>query len=275
MRVGSRRSAAHPFLPLAAAVASLWVASQLSWHAVDWLDAAGALLISAPPAIVAWRKRWLTTGGSAVGFLCAIAIYLGAFLSGIAVLGVALLLTALSTRFGRNRKVMLGIAEHHDRPRGARSVLANCGVGAIGGVLAAFSPAWSGETGAILLVAGVTAGASDTVASEFGKAFGGRPRTFPTFRLAPAGTPGAVSTAGTIAGFVAAMVIAWPAVTLWLLSADRVALIALSCTAAAFVESALATCFEARGMLDNDALNFLNTFAAASLAVWLSGTVFG
>ena len=38
----------------------------------------------------------------------------------------------------------------------------------------------------------------------------------------------------------------------------------------AFVESALATQFESRGILNNDALNFINTLVAAfvSLIVW-------
>jgi uncharacterized protein (TIGR00297 family) len=235
------------------------------------LDLLGGVLVSAPVALLAWRARALTFGGAAAGFFCAVAIYLGAYLAGIAVLGVALLLTVVSTRLGRKRQVARGLADEAGGRRGARNVLANCAVGAIAGLLAAFSAQWSGEAGSLMLVTAIAAGASDTVASEVGEAFGGRPRAFPTFRSVSPGTPGAVTLVGTLAGVVAAAIIAAPAVILWLLPADRIPLIVAACTAGAFVESALATRFESRGVLDNNALNVLNTACAAALAVWGAG----
>ena len=231
------------------------------------LDLLGGVLVSAPMALVAWRMRAVTRGGAAAGFFCALAIYLGAYLAGIAVLGVALLLTELTSRLGRTRKAQLGIAQERGGQRGAANVIANCLVGAVAGLLTAFSLPWSGEAGALMLVTAIAAGASDTVASEVGKAFGGQPRAFPSFRLVSPGEPGAISAVGTIAGVLAAAVIAWPAVALWLLPADRVPLIVGACTIAAFVESALATRFESRGLLDNNALNLLNTACAAALVL--------
>jgi uncharacterized protein (TIGR00297 family) len=228
----------------------------------------GALVVSVPAALIAWRLRVVTAGGAVAGFLCAAAIYIGTLLAGIAVLGTALILTASATRVRWAHKVALGIAEDPHGRRDARSVAANCGVGAIAALLAAFSDSWSGEAGSMMVVAAIAAGASDTVASEIGKAFGARPRSFPTFRRVAAGTPGAISIAGTIAGALAAAVIAWPAVVLWLLTADRVPVIVLACTVGSLVESALATRFERRGVLGNHTLNVLNTLIAAALAAW-------
>ena len=122
---------------------------------------------------------------------------------------------------------------------------------------------------AIWLVAGIAAGASDTAASEIGKAFGGVARTFPTWRRAPPGTSGAITITGTIAGLVAAVLIASPAAMLWLIPWSAVPCIALACALGAFAESALSTAFESRGILDNNALNFLNTAVAAVVAVAL------
>jgi uncharacterized protein (TIGR00297 family) len=195
-------------------------------------------------------------------------IYLGAYLAGIVVLGVALAFTLVSSRLGRRRKEALGIAEERAGRRGVGNILANCLVGTIGAALAAFSTSWSGEAGAVMLVTGIAAGASDTVASEIGKAFGGTPRAFPTFRAAPPGTPGAVSIVGTLAGIVGAALITLPAVSMWLLPVDRLAVVVAACTAGGFIESALATRFEAAGVLDNHALNLLNTASAAALAIW-------
>lgn len=223
--------------------------------------------MSAPIAALAWWGQAVTRGGALAGFACGVVIYTGTFLAGTAVLGTALLLTVLGSRIGRARKLALGIAEDRHGTRGAGNVLANCSVGAAGAGLAALSLDWY-DAGPVMMVAAVAAGASDTVASEIGKAFGGRPRSFPTFRAVPPGTPGAVSALGTLAGIAAASLIAAPAVILLLLPIDSVPVVVIACTAGAFLESALATRFEPANVLDNNALNFLNTAAAASLAVW-------
>jgi hypothetical protein len=66
-------------------------------------DLLGAVLVSAPVALLAWRLRAVTLGGAVAGFCCAVPIYLGAYLAGIAVLGTALLLTSASSRLGGSR----------------------------------------------------------------------------------------------------------------------------------------------------------------------------
>jgi uncharacterized protein (TIGR00297 family) len=138
----------------------------------------------------------------------------------------------------------------------------------MGAALAGFSTARYGSTGAMMFVGGIAAGASDTVASEIGKAFGGTPRTFPTFRAVPPGTPGAVSSLGTIAGVVSATLMALPAALAWLITMDRIVVVVAACTIGAFIESALATRFERAGVLGNNTLNLLNTAGAAAVAVW-------
>ena len=54
-------------------------------------------------------------------------------------------------------------------------------------------------------VAALTAGGSDTVASEIGKAFGRHTWMVHTSRAVPPGTPGAISLEGTAAGLVGAL----------------------------------------------------------------------
>jgi uncharacterized membrane protein len=88
-----------------------------------------------------------------------------------------------------------------------------------------------------------------------------------------AGTPGAVSMAGTCAGLVAALLMALLSHALlpggWLLVAGVV----IGTTIGAFVESALATTFEADGVLNNDLLNFINTAVAAAAATGVASVV--
>ena len=252
----------------ATAGATMWIAAQVDRGVDEWTDIVAAIMVSAPIAVLAWRAHAVTRGGAIAGFLCAVAIYLGQYLAGIVVLGIALAFTIASSQFGRRRKEALGIAEERGGSRGAGNVLANCLVGSVGATLAAFSSAWSGEAGAVMFVTGIAAGASDTVASEIGKAFGGTPRAFPTFRAVPPGTPGAVSIVGTAAGIVAAGLMALAAAMMWVLPPGMVAIVVIACTAGAFIESTLATEFEAAGVLDNNMLNLFNTASAAVLAVW-------
>ena len=207
----------------AAAAAVLWLSGKVDQAAPAWLDVLGGVIVSLPVALIAWRVHAVTAGGAAAGFICAVLVYLGSFLAGLAVLGVALILTIAASRVGRARKAALRIAEERQGQRGAGNIVANCGVGAVAGLLAALSSEWSGEAGALMLVTAIAAGASDTVSSEIGKAYGGQPRAVPSLRAVPPGTPGAVSIVGTLAGMAAAALIAWPAVILWLLPSDSAA----------------------------------------------------
>jgi len=251
-------------VPLTAA-GVLWFAAQVDRSGEPLamlLDAATGIALSAPVAYLAWKVGRITTAGVAAGLVFAALIYAGLYVAGLAVVGVALALTILASRAAG--------ADRGER-RSADNILANCLVGTLGAAIEIFSTGWRSETAAVWFVAGIAAGASDTVASEFGKAFGGTTRAFPTFRRVSPGTPGAFSIIGTLAGIVAALAIAAPAAGLWLISWRDLIPIAMGCTCGAFVESALATAFEADGVLDNNTLNVLNTGVASIVAVALLG----
>ena len=244
-------------------VGEMWplLATRLPW----------ALTVNLVMASAAWARGSLTLTGALVGTLLGVVIYAGAGAGGWVVLLMAFVAAVVTSRIGHARKSARGIAEAHEGRRGAGNVWANCVVGAIGAWLMTVNPgdAW----GALLLVAGLVAGASDTVASEIGKAFGETPRTFPTLRPAAPGTPGAVSTIGTLAGLVSAAGMAWASSLLLGGGVLTVAAVTAGATVGAFAESALATRYEARGILDNDVLNFINTAIAAAIAVALASAL--
>lgn len=258
----------------ASAAAVLSFAGHVHGVHPQWLTFLGmGVVFSAPPALLAWRAGAVTAGGAITGFVLAVVIFAGLMFGGLVVLGVSLALTIASSRVGRARKTALGIDEDRGGRRGFSNILANCLVGAAGAALCFLAPAGHETTfGPLMMVTGIAAGASDSVASEIGKAFGGRPRQFPSFEPAPPGTPGAVTAIGTVAGVVAAVVIASSAVPYWLPIRD-VPLVVLACTCGAFAESALATRFESRHVLDNNVLNLLNTAVAAGVAVWWRSSV--
>ena len=235
------------------------------------IDVAIGLALSAPVAAIAVRRRSVTGGGATAGVLVGGITYAGMYLGGLMVLGVALALTAGSTRIGRGRKVMSSTG-HDDEPRGAGSIIANCLIGTIAAAIEA-SPVNIGlPVTAVWFVAAIAAGSSDTVSSEIGQALSARPRRFPTFERVPSGTPGAISLPGTAAGLAAASVIAAPAAALWLISWSAVPAIAIACLAGSMVESTLSTLLEERGSIGNNVLNLLNTAVAAAVAVLMLGT---
>lgn len=237
---------------------------------------APAALANAVVAFLGWRARTVTVAGAITGAVIGVAVWLGAGWQGWALLVGSFVLAALTTRAGHARKAALGIAEERGGRRGPGNAIANTGLFAWAAIVAVGM-----EAPASALLAGVAALAaavSDTVASEAGKAFG---RTtwawaasgpWRAWRRVPAGTPGAVSLEGTVAGAAAAAAIAAAAAGLGLIAWPAVVVVTVVSVIASFVEGALSRAFEGPGILNNDTLNFLNSAAASALALlwWAS-----
>ena len=225
-----------------------------------WVLAVGANLAMAS---IAWMRGSLTLTGAIVGTVLGVVIFVATGWEGWALLFLAFAVAVVGSRLGRARKLARGIAEPDGDRRGAGNAIANCLVGTIGAAWSVLT--FDMEGGLVVFVTALVAGASDTVASEFGKAFGGTTRVFPSLAIAPPGTPGAISTVGTIAGIVAAFLMA--VIADHLLGTRFHPAVVIGATAGSFAESALATQFESRGILNNDVLNFLNTLVAAGVAI--------
>jgi uncharacterized protein (TIGR00297 family) len=123
----------------------------------------------------------------------------------------------------------------------------------------------------IAFVAALTAGASDTIASEIGKAWGRRTWLLMPLRRVQPGTTGAISIEGTTAGLLGAFALASAAASLDLVPAWTVLPVVAGATIGSFVESTLGATLEANGVLNNDVLNFINTGVAAFAALMISG----
>jgi uncharacterized protein (TIGR00297 family) len=118
-------------------------------------------------------------------------------------------------------------------------------------------------------LAALAEAAADTVSSEVGQVLGGRPRMITTFRSVDTGTDGAISPVGTMAGVIAAGIVA-AAGTLAL--RDHFAMFWISCGGGVFgllFDSLLGATLERRGWLNNDAVNFLSSASAAAFALAL------
>lgn len=242
----------------------------------------GAFGISVLFALVVFGLRAATGPGAACGaMVCLLLIiwtgsYPGALVrTGLTPLILLFLLTFASTRMGRERKTKAGLAEGR-RGRNAAQVIANLGVAAASsslmgvGVLRGWLPhTVSGQLIRAVALAALLEATADTVSSEIGQAFGGRPILLTTLRRVEPGTDGAISLMGSAAGVAAGVAVVWAG--WWALRlgirAASVALVA-GC-AGLFFDSLLGATVERRGWLGNDLVNFTSTLFAAAVALGL------
>lgn len=227
-----------------------------------------ALGVNVAAALAALGAGAVSGGGAAAGIAIGVAVYLGTGAAGWILLAASFLAAAAATRVGLGRKVVLGIAEARGGRRGPGNALANCGLAAAAALVSMAGGA--PDLARLAVVAALTAGASDTVASEIGKAWG-RTTVLVTSlaRVAP-GTPGALSLEGTVAGLVGALGLAALGAALGLVPSSWTWIVVVAATAGSLAESALGATLEPAGIVNNDLLNFFNTAVAAAGAVLLA-----
>ncbi len=216
-------------------------------------------------AVVARTLGAVTDGGALMGVLVAFVLMLAAGLTGFVPLLTVFVITVLATRLGYARKQQLGVAERGPG-RSASQILANLGAT----TLCALPVIWFPQFSGILLTGAMAAlaeAAADTASSEIGQAIARAAYMITGFREAPIGTNGAVSIVGTLAGCVAACLVAWVGAVFQVVSWNWTPLIALAGIAGMFFDSILGATWENSGKMGNDAVNFVSTVFAADLAL--------
>jgi uncharacterized protein (TIGR00297 family) len=242
--------------------------------------------LSALLGLVTWRLRAATSAAALTGAVITASLMFSTVVvpyepwhsALVPTLAVALLAFA-ATRAGRHKKERLGTAEGR-KGRSASQVAANLGFAA----LVASGPVQSWLLDALWLPLSVTGGrmpalswtlaltalaeaAADTTSSEIGQVLGGRPRMITSFKAVDPGRDGAITLAGSLAGVIAAAIVAYAG--MWALGGGWI-LFEVSCAGAVFglfFDSLLGATLEERGLLNNDAVNFLSTIIAAGFAL--------
>ncbi len=254
-----------------------------SWAAVLVLLTGGAVLLGSTGVIVstrlltaafltlafaggAYAMRAVTQGGAWAGAVVSFSLYAtagpGAFLALLAVF----LLAFISTRVGQTRKLKLGKAENR-RGRSAVQVLANLGMAAVFGAFTAFG---TGHLSDVLLIASAGAlaeAACDTVSSECGVAWADRVRLITTWEAVAPGTDGGLSASGTLAGAVAAVIVAGVCAAGRMIPLSAVPIVAGAGVLGTFFDSVVGATLQRRGLIGNNAVNVAGTTFAALLAL--------
>jgi uncharacterized protein (TIGR00297 family) len=176
------------------------------------------------------------------------------------------------TRVGKDIKEAKGIAEKRDGARGPENLWGSAATGAVCAVGQAIAP---NPLWLLAYVASLSTKLADTTASEIGKAYGKSTFLITTLKPVPAGTEGAISLEGMIAGVFGSLLIATLGWAVGLLASPWEV---LWCAIAAFIanniESLIGAAFQDKyEWLTNEIVNGINTTIGAAIAVliaWLS-----
>jgi uncharacterized protein (TIGR00297 family) len=227
------------------------------------------LVVNALIALPAGLARAIDLAGalSAVAIGTVVTACLG--LPGLALLVVFFVIGTAATRLGYAGKAARGIAQERGGARGWRHAWANGAVPAFLALMAALAPPLLHDLLVLAYAAAVATAAADTCSSEIGKAYGRRTVLITSLRPVPAGTEGAVSLEGTLAGLGGAALVAFAGSGLGLYGAGAATLVAAAGLLGSLAESLVGTFAERRGWMGNDLLNALNTAMGAAFVVLL------
>jgi len=170
----------------------------------------------------------------------------------------------LATRFRKARKEAMGKAEEKGGRRGAENVLANVSVAAFCALIAGLGP--NGDIFRLAAAAALATALMDTVGTEIGQAIASPTALLPDFRRVPPGTDGALSAAGTLAGFAAAALLAAAGVASLLLTTEGAVAVVLAACLGTVLESLLGRDGAPWRVSNGHVLNFMNTLAGAVAA---------
>jgi len=175
------------------------------------------------------------------------------------------------TKIGYEAKAGRKLAQEGEGRRGARHAFANTGVAVACGVFAVTTP--HTVFFVVACAAAFATAAADTAGSEIGQLWGRRAFLPTTLKPVPPGTDGAISLVGTLAGIFAAVLLGAVGAVVGLYPWMGVVAVTLAGFVGSTLESVLGAFFEGREMLDNEAMNLLNTLVGAlvggGLALWL------
>jgi uncharacterized protein (TIGR00297 family) len=234
-----------------------------------------SIVISIAFALLVWRIKAATPSAAVCGGMICLLLTICPLpawerpYSALAPLVALFILTHVTTMVGHKHKVGAGLTHPHDG-RNIAQVIANLGIAAL---LAfpvgqfAVDMTWGDGHNyqyplwviAVLVLSALTEATADTVASEIGQAFGGRPVLLTTLRRVEPGADGAISVWGTLAGVFAAVIVA--AAGAWsmhlTLQQSSIALVAGVC--GLMFDTLLGATLERNGWIGNNVVNFFST----------------
>lgn len=228
------------------------------------------LLLLLIVAVLSVVFKKLTFAAAVTGVLLGLLVFAGAGYTGIALMGGFFAWGVLVTSWQFNYKQQQGLAEEKSG-RNVGQVVANAGVPALAGLLAVLLPAKAALL-QVAMAAAFAAAAGDTASSELGNVYGKRFYNILTFKKDKKGLNGVVSLEGTMYGVAGSALIALIYSTGFGIN-SHILLITVAGVIGNITDSILGATLERRHLLNNNAVNFLNTLIAAVAIIILKAVV--
>jgi uncharacterized protein (TIGR00297 family) len=207
------------------------------------------------------RKK-LTVPAALTGAILGWLVYKGGGYTGLALLTSFFVLGTAATSWQKKQKALIEGHASHQPTRTAGQVIANGGVAAITGLAALLFPRY-GSLLQVMMAASLASAAADTLSSELGMVYGRRYYHILTWQPDEKGLDGVVSREGWLIGMAASAVIAIVYTLGHGWDTPIFLVLVLSGTLGNLLDSVLGAVWERKGQLSNNAVNFLNTLAAA------------
>jgi uncharacterized protein (TIGR00297 family) len=226
------------------------------------------LLVLLAGIIFSIGRKKLTLPAALTGAILGWLVYKGGGYTGLAMLTSFFILGTAATSWKKKEKMLIKGHAAHQSTRTAGQVIANGGVAAITGLFVLLFPRYEPLL-QIMMAASLAAAAADTLSSELGMIYGRRYYHILTWQPDEKGLDGVVSREEWLIGIAASAVIA----VVYALGHGwntRVFLVLIGTgTLGNLIDSLLGAVWERKGQLSNNAVNFLNTLAAALVAAAL------
>lgn len=231
--------------------------------------------VAAALAVVAWLAKAVSLSGAIAGLAVGVACAAGFGPAGFAALATFFVVGSIQTRTGWAVKKERGAAERGEGARGARRVIGKGGVAAALGAAAAL-----GHVHDAAFVGALAAALADTMGTEMGTLSASEPRSLPSLRRVPHGTPGAVSLRGLWGALMGGVLVAVAARMAWIwiggtapVARDVVVACGLSGFVAALLESLVVGFAPAVKRAPGWVRNLGTTAAGAALAHVAAGAL--
>jgi len=174
------------------------------------------------------------------------------------------------TNYKYGYKQSLGIAQGKGGARGYKNVFSNSLVAIVASIGYTIFP-HAADIFLYIYLGSVATATGDTLASEIGTTYKGKPRMITTLKEVEPGVDGGVSSLGEIAAIFGSMVIALFALLVGVIEIDQYCLLGMSIiTISGFVgtniDSLLGATMQKRGILSNNGVNLAATIAGGVVA---------